>query len=158
MTNADNANVVDHGATATFSMPNEVIGRISCDLAAPWKFGIVPPWPKFTAKVECEGGEIEIYNYVMPSIYHWIRVRTKDGRRERIEKAYTFVEREGRVRGEPWWSTYRYQLEAFVDKVKGREPHSWLPGDDSIINMQVIEDVYAKSGLGSRPKSEFVLL
>ncbi|KAJ7701329.1 NAD(P)-binding protein [Mycena olivaceomarginata] len=58
--------------------------------------------------------------------------------------------------GEPWWTTYRYQLEAFVNKVKGRTPMRGSRRKDSIKNMEAIESVYAKSGLGSRPKSEYV--
>ena len=41
-------------------------------------------------------------------------------------------------------SRYRYQLEAFVDKVKGRTPQYWLPADDAVSNMTWIEKVYEK--------------
>lgn len=71
---------------------------------------------------------------------------------------------------------YRHQLENFVDKVKGREPMHWMDADDSVANMEWIERIYEKvcssssrnetlielrtslqTGLGSRPKSTFVL-
>ena len=40
---------------------------------------------------------------------------------------------------------YRYQLEAFVDKVKGRTPtNGWLDAEDSVANMEWIEKVYEK--------------
>lgn len=39
---------------------------------------------------------------------------------------------------------YRYQLEYFVDKVKGRQPRLWLDGDDSVANMEWIERIYDK--------------
>lgn len=39
---------------------------------------------------------------------------------------------------------YRYQLEAFVDKVKGRTPQTWVTAEDSIANMEAIEKVYEK--------------
>ena len=40
---------------------------------------------------------------------------------------------------------YRYQLEAFVDKVKGRtSQNGWLTPEDSIDNMVWIEKVYEK--------------
>ena len=41
-------------------------------------------------------------------------------------------------------SRYRYQLEAFVDKVKGREPRDWVTGEDSIKNMECLDMVYEK--------------
>ena len=37
---------------------------------------------------------------------------------------------------------YRYQLEAFVDKVRGRTPEHWYDAQDSIANMEWIEAVY----------------
>ena len=37
---------------------------------------------------------------------------------------------------------YRYQLEAFMDKVRGRTPEHWYDAQDSITNMEWIEAVY----------------
>jgi hypothetical protein len=78
-----------------------------------------------------------MFNFVMPVIYHSITVRP-DGGAPRTEKAYTFES----GKGEEWWSTYRYQLEAFVDKVKGRTPQTWMSPEDSIANMEWIEKIY----------------
>lgn len=44
---------------------------------------------------------------------------------------------------------YRYQLESFVDKVKGRQPRTWLDGEDSVANMEWIERIYEKVSLSS---------
>ncbi len=44
----------------------------------------------------------------------------------------------------------RYQLEAFVDMVRGREPAHWVTLDSSIAQMETIDMVYEKSGLGKR--------
>jgi hypothetical protein len=41
---------------------------------------------------------------------------------------------------------YRYQLEAFVDKVRGRTPEHWYDAQDSITNMQWIEAIYQEVG------------
>ncbi|KAJ7739835.1 hypothetical protein B0H16DRAFT_1274942, partial [Mycena metata] len=82
---------------------------------------------------------VKFTNYLLPSVYQSITVKT--GSKSRVEKAYTFPDL-----GEPWWSTYRYQLEAFVNKVKGRPTHAWVTKEDSIENMEVIESVYAKVG------------
>lgn len=48
------------------------------------------------------------------------------------------------------WIRYRHQLEAFVDKVRGREPKAWVSADDSAENMHWIEQMYAKVGLFRR--------
>ena len=37
---------------------------------------------------------------------------------------------------------YRYQLEAFIDKLRGRTPEHWYDAQDSITNMEWIEAVY----------------
>ena len=39
---------------------------------------------------------------------------------------------------------YRYQLEAFVEKVRGRKPEHWYDAQDSIANMEWIEAVYGE--------------
>ncbi|KAJ7045736.1 NAD(P)-binding protein [Mycena alexandri] len=69
------------------------------------------------------------------------------------EKAYSF---KGAAKGEDWWTTYRYQMEAFVDKIQGRTPQTWLEPQDTIDNMKWIEAIYAKDGFGSRPHSQYV--
>jgi len=40
------------------------------------------------------------------------------------------VETSGGKGGKPTWSTYRWQLEAFVSKVKGRQPACWVSGEE----------------------------
>ena len=37
---------------------------------------------------------------------------------------------------------YRYQLEAFVDKVRGRQPQAWPSESESIAQMKCVEDIY----------------
>ena len=44
----------------------------------------------------------------------------------------------------------RYQLEAFVDMVRGREPAHWITLDSSIAQMDTIDTGYEKAGLGRR--------
>ncbi|KAJ7173049.1 hypothetical protein C8R43DRAFT_978280 [Mycena crocata] len=72
--------------------------------------------PGFGAVIQCEKGELRISSYLAPDL------------------------------GQPWWSTYRYQLEVFVNKVSGRTPHAWITKEDSIESAIVIESVYAKMG------------
>ena len=36
-------------------------------------------------------------------------------------------------KGEEWWTTYwQFQLEALVDRMRGREPEVWLKKQDSV--------------------------
>ncbi|KAJ7800556.1 NAD(P)-binding protein [Mycena olivaceomarginata] len=142
---------IDRKTVATFSLPGSITSTILCDLSVPPKLKLIPVLPIMNAVIQCEKGEIKVMNYIMPTLYHSITVTTTANKKSRVEKAYTFPDF-----GEPWWTTYRYQLEAFVNKVKGRTPHAWVTKEDSIKNMEAIESVYAKSGLGSRPKSEYV--
>ncbi|KAH7904009.1 NAD(P)-binding protein [Hygrophoropsis aurantiaca] len=111
--------------------------------------GFIPPWPDITARVTCERGSVEPFNFVMPVIYHSITVCLEGGT-VRTEEAYIFP-KESRRKGEDWWTTYRYQLGAFVDKVRGRTPHMWLDRDDAVANMEWIEKIYDASGVGLRP-------
>ncbi|KAJ7272286.1 NAD(P)-binding protein [Mycena rebaudengoi] len=143
---------VDRATVATLALPGGITSTIHCDLRVPPVLGLIPNWAtgaRLHATITCERGEIAIYNYVLPQLYHSITI--KGSKNNRVEKAYTL-----RDLGEPWWSSYRYQLEAFVNVVKGRTPHTWVTKEDSIKNMEAIESVYAKSGLGSRPKSDYV--
>jgi len=46
-----------------------------------------------------------------------------------------------------YWSTYRYQLEAFVDLLRGREPVWWIDNGDSVLQMKTIDEIYRESGM-----------
>ncbi|KAJ5618925.1 Dimeric dihydrodiol dehydrogenase [Penicillium lagena] len=59
--------------------------------------------------------------------------------------------------GEDWWPTYRYMLEEFVNKVKGRPTSVWVDHEDSIDQMETLDRTYEKMGLGVRPGSDFNL-
>ena len=56
-----------------------------------------------------------------------------------------------------WKSTHRYQLEAFVDMVRGKQPPHWVAPENSIAQMETIDMVYDKSGLGRRRPTHEVL-
>ncbi|KAG2065300.1 NAD(P)-binding protein [Suillus decipiens] len=149
---------IDTGTTANLTFASlrpgaePVRSTIKCDFANPPRCGFIPRFPELSVRAVCERGSVELFNFVMPVVYHSITVRP-DGDVPRTEKAYTF---EG-GKGEDWWPTYRYQLEAFVDKVRGRTPQTWVNPEDSIANMEWIEKIYEESGLGSRPQSTYVL-
>lgn len=129
-------------------MPNGITAALDADLGNPRLLEIIPRLPDLLASIECERGKVELFNFVGPMFYHTITVMRIDeqGRKTvRKEKAYVFSDNSSaRMKGQEWWSTYRYQLEAFVDKVKGRKPQIWITKEDSIANMEWIEKIYAK--------------
>lgn len=75
------------------------------------------------------------------------------------KKAYTFQEGGFEGDSKPFWFTYKYQLDAFVDRIRGRRTPTgaWVDGEDSIKTMRMIEMAYGKSGLPVRPTSSFRL-
>jgi predicted dehydrogenase len=59
--------------------------------------------------------------------------------------------------GQESWTTYRHQLEQFVNRVKGREGSGvWMDGEDSIKQMAMIDSAYVKAGLDLRPTSSYL--
>jgi predicted dehydrogenase len=85
--------------------------------------------------------------------------RAADGEVIKTEKnteskaVYTWPE--GKGVGEKWWPTYRYMLEAFVDRVKGREGNgAWVEGEDSIKQMECIDKTYERAGMVARPTNK----
>ncbi|KAJ3812505.1 NAD(P)-binding protein [Lentinula aff. lateritia] len=155
---------IDRGMSATLALPNDVLASMDVDLSMPWEF-FPPKLYKMWVEVKCEGGAVGVQNFVLPTFWHSIRVSNKAGgaTAQRVEKVYKFADAhsddqsEALDLGEDWWLTYRYQLEAFVDKLMGRTPQTWVTREDSIANMQWIENIYEKAGIGSRPRSSYVL-
>ncbi|PGH02902.1 hypothetical protein GX51_04358 [Blastomyces parvus] len=127
---------------------------IKTDMNQPFLGHIVPKvWEAPSIMVELEHASIYFYNFMMPHMFHYIEVTDKRTGQKHTQKHYNFGPEWG-PRSEPWWSTYRYQLEAFVDKVSGKEPVHWISHEDSIAQMRTLDAIYEKSGLGKRP-SEF---
>ncbi|GLB41493.1 putative NAD binding Rossmann fold oxidoreductase [Lyophyllum shimeji] len=131
----------------------DVHSTVYTDMARGWKLYIIPRlWELPSVKVETETTTIYFYNAMMPHIYHYIAITDKATGRTTYEKQYKGGP-QWKDTGETYWSTYRYQLEAFVDKVRGREPAHWVTNQDSILQMETIDEVYKKSGLPLRPTS-----
>jgi predicted dehydrogenase len=113
---------------------------------------------------------VVMYCYMLPHIYHRIDVTTatelrnnRNGKLVKSEKktdffkSYKWATGGENRKGEEWWSTYRYQLEAFVDRVKGRKGSGvWVEGEDSIRQMEMIDATYVKAGLPLRPTSKIM--
>ncbi|KAI5864455.1 NAD(P)-binding protein [Durotheca rogersii] len=113
--------------------------------------------------------KIKFANFVMPSILHSIRIddefslRNIEGKAEvkrwtssKTVKTYSFREAGTDQPGEPHWLTYRYQLEQFVNKVRGREVPQWVSGADSINTMRMIDMAYDAAKLPLRPTSKYL--
>ncbi|KAI9433588.1 NAD-P-binding protein [Lactarius indigo] len=154
---------VDIGTTATLAFPASTTatdtdtdtGGLTATLLTHFRLppllGFLPRWPRLSVRVSGTRGTVELSNFPGAWVHHTITVESSeqeggggDGQlRKRTEKHY----------GNLGWTTYRYQLEAFVDKLRGRTPEHWFDAQDSIANLEWIEAVYKETGLGSRPPS-----
>lgn len=111
------------------------------------------------AVVELERAQLVFSNFATPHMGHSITVTEKNAAGELTGKTNKEKCYEGgplwKERGQPWWSTYRYQLEAFVDAVRAKEAGKeydgpWMTLGESEKLMEVIDGVYAKAGLPRR--------
>ncbi|KAJ5087757.1 Oxidoreductase N-terminal [Penicillium angulare] len=114
---------------------------------------------------------VTLHGFIHAFIWHRIDVkdsfviRDKRDRRpvkswteSKSYKAYSYKEAGGEfaeLPGEDWWMSYRYQLEEFVNRVRGRDTQYWVEGEDSWDQMKMVDMAYEKSGLGLRPTSDF---
>ncbi|KAF2823588.1 NAD(P)-binding protein [Ophiobolus disseminans] len=137
----------------------------------------MPPW--LTVKLrEMHGVEedmavttqktIVMNNFMGPHMWHRIDINTTTTYRSpnntiiktetstESKKAYVWPGSQGGdTKGEDWWTTYRYMLEGFVDRVKGRKGSgAWVEGDDSIKQMAAIDETYRKAGMVVRPTNK----
>ncbi|KAH9000095.1 NAD-P-binding protein [Lactarius akahatsu] len=149
---------VDIGTTVTLAFPSSggsatdgsadgLTATLLTHFRLPPLWGFLPRWPKVSVRVSGTRGTVELSNFAGAWVHHTITVESSEqagGRlRKRTEKHY----------GNLGWTTYRYQLEAFIDKLRGRTPEHWYDAQDSITNLEWIEAVYKETGLGPRPPS-----
>ncbi|EFR03400.1 NAD binding oxidoreductase [Nannizzia gypsea CBS 118893] len=136
---------------------NPITSRIYTDLSRKKLGGILPRvWELPSIEVETDAAIVYFYNAMMPHIYHYISITDK---RTGITE-YKTQSSGGPLWGERWttggkggksyWSTYRWQLEAFVEKVRDKEPICWVPYEDSIHHMECIDRIYRKAGMPVR--------
>ncbi|KAF2000669.1 NAD(P)-binding protein [Amniculicola lignicola CBS 123094] len=171
---------IDEAMSATYEFANGGTASVSADLAARGRWGLpsfrdCPMWLRVDLRPVEESGEaggvrkvtrksFTFYAYMMPTVWHRIDVVTtiemaKDGKvvntktEKESKKVYKWAEGSGEgKKGEEWWSTYRYQLEAFVDRVKGREGSAvWVENEDSIRHVEALDRTYEGAGLPVRP-------
>ena len=173
----------DYHFKSEFRFPNGGVASATATLQGPilWKPSearvthkevVVPDKSLPDTQEKVKRRKVTMHGYMHAVLWHRIDVsdsfviRNKaDGRpiKQWVEssshKAYSFKEGGGKTAdlpGEDWWMSYRYQLEEFVNRVRGRETNYWIDGEDSIHQMRMVDMAYEKSGLGLRPTSEFV--
>ena len=104
---------------------------------------------------------VTVWNFVAPSLYHRIDVTEKHVIRIKSSgkeiKSWTnteYLKEYGDPARDYAWTTFRYQLEEFVNKIRGRPGSGiWVDGEDSIKH---IDSAYIKAGLSLRPTNHFV--
>lgn len=115
--------------------------------------------------------KVKLTNFVIGAFWHRVVVEdefvvrwTATGKIVRtwstrgVKKAYTFKEAGVDAPSEKYWLTYRYMLEEFVNRIRGRGGSGvWVSGEDSVRQMRVLDMAYEKAGLPARKSSEFKL-
>ncbi|PWY90463.1 NAD(P)-binding protein [Aspergillus sclerotioniger CBS 115572] len=112
--------------------------------------------------------KVTLWNHLMPTLYHRIDVCDKHFLRREGEnvdtwdetnhiKAYNWPKGDDRSNTyQEWWTTWRCQLEEFVNRIKGRAGSGvWIDGDESIAQMEAIDETYDQAGLMPRPTSAY---
>lgn len=173
----------DADSTTTFRFPNGGIAEAKSTFKGPilWK----PSEARVTHREDLvedkslqENEEkvrvrkVTIHGFLNAFIWHRIDVedsyliRNKENPKQtkkkwtefRSHKAYSYREAGGKwadLPGEDWWMSYRWQLEEFVNRIKGRQTAFWISGQDSINQMKMVDMAYEKSGLGLRKTGSF---
>ena len=165
--------------TSSTTKSLQIKAHARSDLALPKLFGFIPRYWAFGGGVTItfDRAVVTLDNFVGPWLSHSIAIQRKDpatgknvGVKE-VRKCYkggpiwgAATDRENgkqKEMGEEWWTTYRYQLEAFVRMVrdvdrKGKEKAEkeykgpWMTMEEGVKIMEVIDDVVEKAGLPRR--------
>jgi predicted dehydrogenase len=174
----------DQAMIAQWRFPNGGIGSIEADLVTCGVGGIpMMRFPRIevvhkekladdetsrrTGEEHVVFRKVTYWNMLMPAAWHRIDVvdkhlirssadhkQLKSWTTKEFKKAYTWAEETGNPSAENW-TTYRHQLEQFVNKVKKRNGSGvWIDGEDSIKQMEMIDSAYKKAGLPLRPTSK----
>ncbi|QKX55603.1 uncharacterized protein TRUGW13939_02699 [Talaromyces rugulosus] len=173
----------DADSTTTFRFPNGGMAEAKSTFRGPilWKpsearvthrevFVEDKSLPATQEKVRVR--KVTIHGFLNAFIWHRIDVedsyivRNKENPQQILKKwveskshkAYSYKEAGGKwanLPGEDWWMSYRWQLEEFVNRIKGRQAAFWISGQDSINQMKMVDMAYEKSGLGLRKTGSF---
>ncbi len=172
----------DYEFKAKFRFPNGGVGEAFSTLQGPtlWfpsyatvthRQVVVPDKTVLDSQEKLVTREVTINGFIHAIFWHRIDVKEsfeirskEDGKiirkwkETRTQKAYNPKDAGGelaRLDGQDYWMSFRYQLEQFVNRVKGRETQYWVEREDSLNQMKMVDMAYEKSGLGLRPTSEY---
>lgn len=134
------------------------------DAANPPLFWFIPKlWEAMPyVTIHLEKAKIEFPGYVQPAYASGITIQEKDENGQLMGRPVAdkdmlaeYEQSYGDCGGKTWWTTYRWQLEAFVGKVRavqkgGSWGGPWMTLDQSIGQMETIDAVYDKAGLPRR--------
>ncbi|KAI0134346.1 hypothetical protein BJ170DRAFT_716844 [Xylariales sp. AK1849] len=113
--------------------------------------------------------KVKFANFVQPAYLHSIQVDdefkirkigdetnvVKRWKKSKSVTSYSFREVSIDQVGEPYWATYRYQLEQFVNRVRGRQATQWVEHDASVTTVQMLDMAYTAAKLPLRLTSEY---
>ncbi|KAL7942012.1 hypothetical protein V8C42DRAFT_333350 [Trichoderma barbatum] len=166
--------------TAKLQFPNGAIGEICGTYSVPWMKFKLPNIEVLHRATEVQDDSLEpnqvktrtrkvvFYGHMFATLYNRIdtedtyEVRNKNDQRlikkwtEKItQSTHTFRDFDSEQPGEVYWKSYRYQLEEFAHRIKGRSGNGiWVSAEQSLAQMKAIDMVYAESGFGVRPSRE----
>ncbi|KAF4999001.1 hypothetical protein FGRMN_2800 [Fusarium graminum] len=160
----------DEFAKASFRFPGDKVGNAVMNMRAS-----VTKFPTFDITVTyCERKledtslfkghkksllrKLSIKNFLMSSFWHRIDIVDEYIIRDGCKKIYTFKDTGIEQPGKPYWTSYRHQLEQFVNHVRGNKGSGlWVDYEDSLAQARMVDMTYAKSSLPLRPTSQFRL-
>lgn len=172
----------DYAFNANFRFPNGGVGEATTTMRGSifWKPSearvtmkeiVVPDKTIPSTQEKLLTRQVTLHGFMHAVVWHRIDVKDtyvirnkKDSEpvkkwvESKSHKACTYKEAGGEfanLPGEDWWMSYRYQLEDFVNRIKGRKTQYWVSREDSNNQMKMIDMAYEKSGLGLRPTSNF---
>ncbi|KAI1435063.1 putative oxidoreductase [Xylaria sp. CBS 124048] len=172
---------VDSSFNATFRFPNGGIGEAASTLSGPtiWtpssltvthKAVAIPDEQLPPSQQKFRTRKVTLHGFIHAVVWHRLDIKDvfeirniEDGKvvkkwaENTSRKAYSFQEAGSEfadLPGEPFWMSYRHQLEQFVNRIRGRGTQCWVDAQDSIDQMRMIDMAYEKSGLGLRPSNK----
>ena len=123
--------------------------KTDADLRPPPILGFIPRLYGPSVEIELEKVKIIFDDFIAPSVFHVVVIGNKETGRRKTEKRYIGGTEWGET-GEKWYSTYRWQLEAFVNRIRGKEEGGWVSLDESEVVMKYIDGLYEKTELAAR--------
>ena len=172
---------IDQAFKATWKFPNGGTGSISANMSLtggypfPWFTSNWPRWdtPICSAKHRevlladktlAENEEhvvqkmVAFWAYIIPTFWHRIDVAEHHMVRNKADKSvrkqWTTISYVKEYGEHASWTTYRWQLEEFVNRIRKRPGSgAWMEAEDSMRQMKMIDSAYTKAGLPLRPTS-----